>query len=736
MINKEIAISTEKAMTKEETIVLENGRNTFAKQFFLKKIMPKSITYWEEVTCLGYQPDLGQLEAVVSVKRSNGYNGGLCTNGSTEYLRFFIDWNDGTGFHDVGLTSFKAFDISDNPPGPQHPIKYMVYLTLDDRIRRKCCFSPVLPRVRAILSWQVVPSINPNQIPHYGNRIDASIQIRPKPKSLICILKPPVLKEMAPILVDVDLEAPLPKIKPKPIELENVFTAYKNAEVPDHRTLYPFLAPLISETKQENLLIKQVSLEELEKLGIDASKVFEALSKPLDPANANVTFEQVVCAGLNTANDILGAVIHLKKPLGYSGNLCNSGSQEYVAFWADYNNDGSFDEYLGTAVVNTHDIGAQDFPKDGLYYSIMLGHNFTNRLKSCKQPNIVRIRAVLSWAIPPSTTDPNQLNYWGNRIDVVVQIRPGVASTDLIDLIYTVGNVDISNISSTTFLAIPSTLALDENNCSQAAMDRPFGGRVIVTGRIYNSGPPGTVHFRVEYSEHGANNWKPVTNSETFTLMHPLITDLFYPEQTVPVSSPDGWFPYLEDPTATPPILEQVNRLADWYTGNLEGEYDLRLVYTKDYPITSTSLIHKSKVVSIVVHNKGFTVSPTANNVIDMGYDLDMVIDGGDCHSYEQKDPNQNIIHGHLRAVNDFFWYWTIDLEPSTHTHSTQTTPPCKSYKAINDNGYANEPWQLDITKLDPCGYTATLRAYDRTIIDSNGAIVHSNAKAVGFAVK
>jgi hypothetical protein len=48
--------------------------------------------------------------------------------------------------------------------------------------------------------------------------------------------------------------------------------------------------------------------------------------------------------------------------------------------------------------------------------------------------------------------------------------------------------------------------------------------------------------------------------------------------------------------------------------------------------------------------------------------------------------------------------------------------------------------WQLHTIQsgvaLDPCGYTLTLRAYDRAIINSNGAVVHQASKAVGFCVE
>jgi len=41
-------------------------------------------TAWEEVTCVGYNPALRQLVAVVSIKQTTGYQGGLCLAGSTD----------------------------------------------------------------------------------------------------------------------------------------------------------------------------------------------------------------------------------------------------------------------------------------------------------------------------------------------------------------------------------------------------------------------------------------------------------------------------------------------------------------------------------------------------------------------------------------------------------------------------------------------------------------------------
>src|SRR3954471_14143207 len=71
------------------------ARNTFLLQLALGAIQPQSITQWEEIACIGYNPEMRRLEAIVNIKQSTGYNGGLCTNASREYVRFFVDFKDG-----------------------------------------------------------------------------------------------------------------------------------------------------------------------------------------------------------------------------------------------------------------------------------------------------------------------------------------------------------------------------------------------------------------------------------------------------------------------------------------------------------------------------------------------------------------------------------------------------------------------------------------------------------------
>src|SRR5271166_2881715 len=680
-------------------------------------------TAWEEVTCVGYNPALRQLVAVASLKQTTGYSGGLCSAGSTEFVRFFVDW--GGGLVNVGLSSFGAHDIPDVAPNPPHPIQYMVSLPVDDATHRKFCSSPVLPLVWAVLSWNTPASLNPNAVPVFGNAKDAHIQIAPELLLLSKLIEAEAVQIPSWLLEQIDVSKPLTVGKKKPAPIEALLKDYRAAQVPDHRTLYPVVQSLILGGDSASKVAEQANLDP-KALGIDLDAILAALSVEA-ASNGDVAFEQVVCAGLNTATDTLGAVIWIKRPNGYSGNLCQSGSTEYVAFWADFDGNGSYESYLGTAAVQVHDIAA--IPKDGLFYSVILTSNFSKHLKSCVNPNVVRLRAVLSWAVPPSTVDPNALNFWGNRLDVAIQIRPGEATTELVGYLYYVGGVALSDISTTTYLAYPSSGGLNTANCAQPAMDRPFASAVTVGGRISNF-VPGTVCYQVQVSPHGASSWQPIMNGPfTFILSDPPNPPFF--QSTVTYTSSDGWYLFEEDPGALK--FEIYNQLGTWNSLSApDGTYDMRLAYTTDYPITASSVIHYTNVVTFIVSNRQFTVSPTPNAAIDMSYDVDIVIDGGDCHSYAQG----NTILGHLRATNPYFWVWTLDPEPSTHTHGTQCAPPCRSYGSLFDQGATpSEAWSLDTSKLDKCGYTVTLRVWDRAIVNSNGAVTHSASKAVGFAV-
>src|SRR5262249_41539292 len=128
-------------------------------------------------------------------------------------------------------------------------------------------------------------------------------------------------------------------------------------------------------------------------------------------------YEELVCLGLDSPYDRLEGVIRIKKETGYSGDICSAGSTEFVRFYVDLHNDGVFHD-VGMSTVQVHDIPG---PKP-LCYAVR--HDFSSIKKFCVFENVVKVRAILSWNVPPPPNNPNFNPVWGNRVDVRVQIQP------------------------------------------------------------------------------------------------------------------------------------------------------------------------------------------------------------------------------------------------------------------------------------------------------------------------
>src|SRR5450755_1450534 len=81
----------------------------------LPPVFPKqSDTTFEEIGCVGFHPQSRRLDAVVFVKQSTGYGGGICTKGSQECVRFYVSFDNGASWVDQGAASVTTYDV------PQH----------------------------------------------------------------------------------------------------------------------------------------------------------------------------------------------------------------------------------------------------------------------------------------------------------------------------------------------------------------------------------------------------------------------------------------------------------------------------------------------------------------------------------------------------------------------------------------------------------------------------------------
>jgi hypothetical protein len=89
-------------------------------------------------------------------------------------VRFYLSFDNGASWEDDGVVSVSVHDL----PGVK-PLDYAVTVRPQSHATR--CSRELLPRVRAILSWNAVPPANtPGFVPVWGNVVEAHIQIHPQ----------------------------------------------------------------------------------------------------------------------------------------------------------------------------------------------------------------------------------------------------------------------------------------------------------------------------------------------------------------------------------------------------------------------------------------------------------------------------------------------------------------------------------------------------------------------------
>lgn len=703
----------------------------------VKKIV--SDTTFEQLTCVGLNPQTNYLEATIAVKRPTGYGGDLCRAGSTEYVRFFLDY--GGGWEDAGLAAVQVHDIPthrDCANELDKPLTYVVSLRLDPK--QDCCFRPVLPKVHAILSWQWVPPAGASNVgwtPVWGNSLDGEVQIRPRPWSISCVVDL-LSEELAqkieiPPLLEAGKLQPIPLPDPPPFTLSELADLYgakakagaratarrrqsERFSVEPHRFGTAAIHPLIAAGGGFDEELYFATAAEWTALDIDLAAVVGALEN----TKANVTYEELECLGLDESlPERLVATFRIKRPTGYSGDLCHAGSTEYVAFWADWDDTCTW-SYLGTAQVDVHDISK--IPADGLRYSAILPVDLTHHRRSCEAPKIGRVRAVLSWAVPPSTTDPDDLRYWGNRIDTHVQIAPGdeIPPGEVLAKIRNIGGIAIEDIDTTgngmTRPGVAPAVVFAHHPWATAdawGLGRacPFGRHVELEGYFFYG-----YYYRVKVRKVG-------DPPGTFTVL----ADSFLVERWGPgfdLQAPvaGGFFAYLD------PTTHADTHLAYWSTsGDSLWEVQLDIATAPN----EASIVASSPWYRVQLDNTAPAPPPAVLPTIDIH-----IAAGGDCKDFDQGA----VVTGSFVADDLHFGGWSLSTEPNTvSTPSNQPQPDPFLARTNPAHGPAGHGWKLDTgspVKMKPCGYVVRLHVSDRTIVDSGPHAHNSNHIEVGFCLR
>lgn len=502
--------------------------------------MTNNVKY-EELVCVGSYPEDNILMAIIEVKLPYGYKGSLCKAGSKEYVGFYIDYNDGVGFVSVGaITEVNVHDISFVDGGH---LFYAVRKSFIPKDYFKCNKSQIV-KVRAILSWEQLPT-GPNFEPVWGNVVDTWIQIKP----------------IYPIFYSIPQFKLLPEVEIKPIGL--IPSVEKFVIAGDKEEIIELINKSIEAEKRikeegkvevERLEFKKMIMKNPNYFGsitesTDKNKIFRVI-RHLPPDTIKILlpkltidpnmlvpvkfyilktmYEELKCIGLYPNGDLLEAVIEIKLPYGFNGDLCTLGSKEYVAFYIDW---GSGYKHVATSTVGVHDIPVVN--DKHLFYAVKAKiPNIKSKLKDCPIENIVKVKAILSWNEDPTPYGHIYKPTWGNVLIRNIQIRPkdGVSVKCDIEIVNEVHIDEISQSGINEGLAIKIDAS---NNAVPLIYDRPFGGIIACWGNI---NVWGAAFYRFRYSNDEGDTWKNITDERkarnTFPLL-PVIT-----------RTPDsnGWF--------------------------------------------------------------------------------------------------------------------------------------------------------------------------------------------------
>ena len=651
---------------------------------------PVGDTTYEQLVCVGYRPQVKRLDAVVQIKQLGGYSGGICTAGSQEYVKFFASTDDGATWTDLGLTSFTVWDV----PGPK-PLDFDVSIPVD--LAAMCCTTENLVLIRAMLSWQVPPGSATDPIV-WGNGLDAHVQVAPLAlgtiQELFECLEVPIPVEAGEIA---SLDQIVEFGPAQPLTPQQLYELYEETEVPQHRFLLSQVTELLANPAAVSAASYQPDFKLVPALP-EVVNLGDLLGVILDP-QGDEAYEQLGCAGLNTVTDELVATIDVKQPAGYSGGLCTSGSQEYVAFWADWG--GGF-QYVGTTSVNVHDIAS--IPADGLQYSAYL--SFPQALTQCQPctdgPLIITIRAVLSWNTPPSNTDPFAVPVWGGHLEAIVLIPPGQPVTGGGPVLESIGSMPVVLISNAAGLATGTSLvpAIGVANAC------PFGAGLEFTGHVINPatglfGGPG-FQYRILVSDNGGASYTPMTAPFQVVLSTSPIPVTQTPD---PVT---GWVNYLEFSG----VVDVVgNILGSWTTS---GNGQIWISMEAQQGGVPIGIATPWKLVQL-------------DNTAPAPVDIQITSGAGSCGDFKPGD----LIEGTYSASdNENLAGVSIGVEAAMPGATLTKTAVTKTL--LTETG----TWSLQtIATTEPCGYVMVATASDNTIVGS-GFIGFEAQAFQGFCVR
>lgn len=652
-------------------------------------------TYYEELGCVGYQPQQEQLEGIVYVYQPSGYGSGLCGAGSTEYVRYYLSFDNGVKWQDQGLTSFQVWNVPEGTDGPLR-LEFAAQLKVDPA-RLLCLHGTRLIRMRGILSWNVPPPPNqPNWLPPWGNRREATIEVEPWRFPILKDLFKTLKVKIPPALQGtLDLEQPL-SLKKVALSSAELAALYKETLVPVHRFAYAKIHALVFGKAVPSI---DVLKQEIPGVTIDPSLI-DILFPLNEKTDGDTSYEELGCIGMDpNSPDTLCGVLAIRRPVGYNGGPCTGGSTEYVSWWADTDRNGSFETFLGTSSVHVHDITG--IPAGGVNMAVRLPVDLSKLRKPCADgPVVLPIRAILSWNVPVPGNAPNTVPHWGNRQQTLVHLAPQGVVHGPAGKIAILGGIAVTMISDVTgTTTADAVFALNNVAVGGGA---PFGGIVTVQGAPL---PPGYT-YKVEVTpSSGGGTPEPVLSALTLTRSD----GTTYLHEASAVTQRFDYVPFADNTDSL---------LARWFSHG-DASWTVTLsAYDPGGVLVDTD----SQLIQLD------NTEPVAQMAITSGT--------GNCGKFASGTP----ISGTFSATDVDIASWSITVKPPGINVPGEALisldpPPLPLNPAVGSSNESARAWYLDTAGMVACGYIAEIVVSDRTIVNSQSQ-GWSNSASVGFCIE
>jgi hypothetical protein len=509
---------------------------------------------------------------------------------------------------------------------------------------------------------------------------------------------PELIASVTPLIPPIDPEIPdIPGLPEPPLPAVEAGSAGGKPELTLAERVELYSGPTRGKFLRANVEPSRFAFNEVQalttKAAIDIGAVDEisaALQKfdlnlddlvlQVEDTTGNINFEELVDVGLDGNRDKIVATYMVKKASGFSGGLCTAGSLEYVAFWADWNDTCDW-EYLDTVKVRAYDF--DELPDGGLCYSAALPVDLDEFKRKCQDPKVARIRAVLSWNSPPSTTDPDQLPTWGNRLDAHALVPRLEGSPGLMSVI---GGLSVFYIDDTTGMATPTAKFTDTGTTvySPSGDTVPFGGLIVVRGpAVANK------RYRIQVID---------SDGDSQTLTEKIwISPSNGGAGSYHTGTADGWFDYKQ-------YAANFSSVLGYYRSNQNDKVTIQLEIEGD-GVVDTQAVQLDNIRPDVA------VTITAP--------------GTDCGLFE----SGVVMEGLVDATDVHMGAWRVEIDGGPAGFG-----PVVVATGDADTAPGGTAWKYSTKGLLQCGYIVRVVASDRAIVGSGNSQHHRSAD-VGFCI-